>query len=305
MKNNLKETFKLLTKGCLALVLLCCCTTSGLMAQDSAAVAPIVKKVKPVKNTFGSVWLIDNQTVMVPIKGTLEFDIQHRFGVVNNGAKDLFGFFAPSNIRLGLAYSPLNKLFVGAGITKERMQVDVSAKYALLQQSMDNKMPVSVSYYGNVVIDTRDKSNFRYGVHRISYFNQLMIARKITDKFSAQVAPSFSWFNNIEGYVDKDGLIQKKMKNAHLAIAFLGRYKISEKSAIIINYDQPLTQHPTNNPHPNLSFGFETTTSSHAFQVFAGNYYGIVPQSNNMFNVNDIRDGQFVIGFNMTRLWNF
>jgi hypothetical protein len=60
-----------------------------------------------------------------------------------------------------------------------------------------------------------------------------------------------------------------------------------------------------NNPHPNICFGFETTTSSHAFQVFAGNYYGIVPQSNNVFNKNDFRDGQFVIGFNITRLWNF
>jgi hypothetical protein len=156
-----------------------------------------------------------------------------------------------------------------------------------------------------VVIDARESSNFRFAAHRLSYFNQLIIARKITEKFSAQVAPSFSWFNNIEGYVDSKGAIQKKMENGHLAISFLGRYKISEGSAITVGYDQPLTQHPTNNPHPNICFGFETTTSAHAFQVFAGNYYGIVPQSNNMFNQNDFNSGQFVIGFNITRLWNF
>ena len=91
---------------------------SRLLGQDSTE-AHVVKKVKPVKNTFGSVWLIDNQTVMVPIKGTLEFDIQHRFGTIDNGKKDLWGFFAPSNIRLGLNYEPINNLFVGAGITKE------------------------------------------------------------------------------------------------------------------------------------------------------------------------------------------
>ena len=95
------------------------------------------------------------------------------------------------------------------------------------------------------------------------------------------------------------------MKNGHLAISVLGRYKITGKSAIIVNYDQPLTQHTTNNPHPNIAFGLETTTSSHAFQVFAGNYYSLVPQSNNMFNQNDYTKGQFLIGFNMTRLWNF
>lgn len=276
----------------------------SIQAQDAPAEKAPAKS-KPVKNTFGSVWLMDNQTSLVPIKGTLEFDIQHRFGVVNNGAKDLFGLFAPSNIRLGVNYAPVKNLFVGIGITKERNQLDLNAKYALLQQTTDNKMPVSVTYFGNMVVDTRNKSNFRYDVHRLSYFNQLIIARKVTNNFSVQVAPSFSWFNNVEAYVDANGAIKKKMENGHLAISALGRYKITEKSAIIAGYDQPLTQHTTNNPHPNICFGFETTTSSHAFQVFFGNYYGIVPQSNNMFNKNDFRDGQFVIGFNITRLWNF
>lgn len=166
-------------------------------------------------------------------------------------------------------------------------------------------MPVSVSYYGNIVIDARGKSNFRNDVDRFSYFNQLIIARKVTEKFSVQVAPSFSWFNNVEAYVDKNGVIQKKMNNGHFAVSVLGRYKITEKTAIIAGYDQPLTQHLTKNPHPNICFGIEATTSAHAFQVFAGNYSGIVPQSNNMFNQNDYTKGQYVIGFNITRLWNF
>ncbi|MGZ8557033.1 MAG: DUF5777 family beta-barrel protein [Chitinophagaceae bacterium] len=304
MKKYINSKFPFLNRCCFALVLLICFNTGSVLAQDSTE-APVAKKVKPVKNTFGSSWLMDNQTVMVPIKGTLEMDIQHRFGTVDNGKKDLWGIFAPSNIRLGLSYAPVNKLFVGAGITKERMQVDLSAKYSLLQQTINNKIPVSVTYFGNMVIDARDKSNFRNSVDRFSYFHQLIIARKITEKFSAQVAPSFSWFNNVEAYVDKNGEIQKKMENGHFAISVLGRFKVTEKSAIIAGYDQPLTQHTTNNPHPNICFGFETTTSSHAFQVFMGNYYGIVPQSNNVLNKNDFQDGQFVIGFNITRLWNY
>jgi Membrane bound beta barrel domain (DUF5777) len=303
MKKILNIQFSSIQRGFLALLTILCISISTVVAQDSTT-TPTPKKVKPVKNTFGSVWVMDNQTVMVPIKGTLEFDIQHRFGTINKGVKDFFGLFAPSNIRLGLNYAPIKKLFVGVGLTKERMQVDVNAKYALLQQT-PAKMPLSITYFTNLVIDARDKSNFRYGVHRLSYFNQLIIARKITEKFSAQVAPSFSWFNNIEGYVDNKGVIQQKMHNYHLAISILGRYNVTEKSAVIVGYDQPLTQHPTNNPHPNICFGFETTTSSHAFQVFAGNYAGIVPQSNNMFNQNDYTKSQYVIGFNITRLWNF
>jgi hypothetical protein len=149
---------------------------------------------------------------MVPIKGTLEFDIQHRFGTVDNGKKDVFGIFAPSNIRLGLGYAPIKNLFLGAGLTKERTQIDLNAKYALLQQT-PGKMPVSLTYFGNLVIDARDKSNFRYSEHRLSYFNQLIIARKITSKFSAQVAPSLSWYNNVEAYVNSKGEIEKKMNN--------------------------------------------------------------------------------------------
>lgn len=275
----------------------------GLLAQDATETKKPTK-TKPVKNTFESVWLMDNQTVMVPIKGTLEFDIQHRFGTIDNGKEDIWGIFAPSNIRLGINYSPINKLFLGAGLTKERTQIDLNAKYSLLQQ-IPGKMPVSLTYFGNMVIDARDKSNFRYSVDRLSYFNQLIIARKITKKFSAQVAPNFSWYNNVEAYVNSKGEIEKKMNNYHFAVSVTGRYKVTDKMAVLAGYDQPLTQHLTNNPQPNISFGLEITTSSHAFQVFAGNYYSIVPQSNNVFSQNNYRDGQFLIGFNITRLWNF
>ena len=61
-----------------------------LSAQDSTEL-PVANKVKPVKNTFESVLLMDNQTVMVPVKGTFEWDFQHRFGTVKNGSKDLWG----------------------------------------------------------------------------------------------------------------------------------------------------------------------------------------------------------------------
>ena len=232
----------------LAVILLACSTTQ-VRAQDSTAAAEpgASVEVRLAKNTFESVWLMDNQTVMVPKKGSMEMTIQHRFGTVNNGAKDMFGLFAPSNIRLGMSFAPINNLNVGIGLTKERMQTDLNAKYAILKQTENNKMPVSVSIFANAVIDTRNKSNFRYFEHRLSYYSQLIVARKVTEKFSAQVSGSLSWFNNVEGYVNSEGTISKKMNNYHFACSFLGRYKISEKSAIVVNYDQPLTQHPTNN----------------------------------------------------------
>ena len=137
---------------------------------------------KYVKNTFESVWLIDNQTVMVPYKGTFEFDIAHRFGKVNNGFEDLYGLFAPSNIRFGVSYAPIQNLNVGCGLTKERMILDGSIKYAILKQTQDSwTFPVSITYYGNMSYDLKedpDKSLYKYETDRLRFFNQLDVYKR-------------------------------------------------------------------------------------------------------------------------------
>jgi hypothetical protein len=280
-----------------------------LLAQDTTQVeeaeATPVKKAKPIKNTFESIWIIDNQTVMVPIKGTFEMDIMHRFGTVQKGYKDFWGFFAPSNIRLGFSYVPINNLLVGASITKTNMTWEGYAKYAILKQTK-GKYPVSVTYFGDIAFDTREKENFVHFSDRLMYFNQLIIAHKISDKISVQVAPSHTHVNVLDGYFYEPGKYRAIMNHEHFAIAFSGRYKVKEGMAVLVNYDQPVTKHRSNNPAPNVSFGLEMTTSSHAFQFFLGNYGAITPQRNNYYNQNDPHFlSQYLIGFNITRLWNY
>lgn len=238
-------------------------------------------------------------------------DIMHRFGTVDNGYDDFWGFFAPSNIRLGVSYSPIENLNIGIGITKTNMLWDGSAKYAILRQTK-GKYPVSVTYYGNMAYDTRkdkDNSIFKYSTDRFSFFNSLIIARKITDKLSLQVAPSVSHQNSVYGYYKQiDSSTRKvvgEMKNNHYAISFSGRYKLTNVTTVLVNYDQPITEHTVHNPNPNLSFGFEFSTGSHAFQLFLGNYSLLSPQRNNLYNKNNYEDGKFLIGFNVTRLWNY
>ena len=85
---------------------------------------------------------------------------------------------------------------IGAGTTKDYKLQDLQWKYAILQQTRSGSMPVSVSYYGNMVIDARSKDNFGpeasyRDIHRLSYFTQLIIARKFNLKYSFQVAPGF------------------------------------------------------------------------------------------------------------------
>jgi hypothetical protein len=301
-----KLTITICLSICLPTVLLCIRGNAQDTTVTKAITEPVTKPAsKPVKNTFESNWVIDNQSVMVPKKGTFEFDIQHRFGTVNNGYSDFYGLFAPSNIRLGFSYVVKDRVQVGFGFCKELLQWDLNVKYAIFKQMTSGGSPVSVTFFGNGVIETGKNDLYVTFTDRMSYFSQLIVARKVNDKFSVQGSVSLSYYNNVPGYIDSKNEIQPLMNNAHFAVAVQGRYKLTDKLAFLVNYDQPLTEHPSNNPHPNISFGFEATTSSHAFQLFAGNYNSIIPQRNNMFNQNDYTEGQFCIGFNITRLWNF
>jgi hypothetical protein len=130
----------------------------------------------------------------------------------------------------------------------------------------------------------------------ISFFNE---------KISLQVAPSFSYYNNVEAFYTDANVIQPKTNNGHFSISAAGRYKLTDGMSIIANYDQPITQHPMNNPNPNIAIGLDMKTSGHDFQIFFGNYGYVLPQTNNVFNHNDFTKSQFLIGFNISRLWNF
>ena len=268
------------------------------------------KKEKKVKEqlerpAFESATLINNPTNVLFKKDVLEVMLQHRFGLMNNGgANDLAGFWAPSNIRIGLSYAIHERVTIGYGTTKFSRLQDFNWKVGLLRQTKSNKVPVSITYYGNFTVDARKKENFTNIQDRYSNFNQLIFARRFSPKFSAQVAPSISHYN----------IVKNTMRNDMVAIAFGGRYKISDQTSILIDYSQPLTKFLEDNPPAGISFGVEFGTSAHTFSIFATNYNGIVPQQNYMFNKNDgfgpnspfgKGGGDFLIGFNITRNYYF
>ena len=256
---------------------------------------------KPERPAFESSYIIDNPTDIVFNKKTLEFTISHRFGTFNGGNNDLVGLWAPSNIRIGLAYAPHDRVTLGFGTTKfDRLQ-DFNWKIGLLRQTRSGRVPVNISYYGNFVIDARSKENFALDQHRYSFFNQLIISRRFTPALSMQLAPSISHFN----------VVDSNMKNDRWSLAFGGRLKVSPQGAIIWDYSQPLTRYEADpdinnyNNYPGISIGYEIRTSSHAFQFFISNLNGIVPQQFYMKNENDFFDGDILFGFNITRLYNF
>lgn len=270
---------------------------SPLFAQEEVQTQEVSK---PVRFTFGTTILIDNHTVATPYKGGLELEIHHRFSLIEN-YHNLFGIQGSANTRIGLNYGITDRLMIGAGTTKDYKLQDIQWKYLILQQTEDNRIPVSLSYYGNIVADLQKEEVFGptdsyKDIHRFSYFTQLILARKINEMFSVQVAPSLVYYNSVPVYSDSTGY-----KNLNLALSAGARANLFGPHSVILEYDQLLTkQDLVEQPKPNLSLGWEINTATHTFQIFVANYSQIINQRNLLFNTNDFTKGDYLIGFNVT-----
>jgi hypothetical protein len=264
--------------------------------EDSLA----VEKSKPVRFTFGTTTLIENSTTETIYKGGLEMEIKHRFSLIKN-YHDLYGVYGSANTRIGLNYGITDRLMVGAGTTKDYKLQDIQWKYLILQQTEDNHTPVSLSYFGNIVADLRSDDNFGPAasfkqMHRLSYFTEFIVARKINNMFSVEVAPSLSYFNSVPLNADTTA----GYKNLNLGLSAGGRANLFGAHSLIVEYDQLLTKQTVDVPtKPNLSFGWEISTATHTFQIFVSNYNQIINQRNLVFNTNDFAKGGYLVGFNI------
>lgn len=257
--------------------------SSGLLfAQDEPT---------PVMPAFETLTLVDAQTTASPYKGQFMLEIQHRFSQIEEIA-DLFGIYGSANTRIGMSYGITDKLMVAFGTTRKNMLQDLEWKYAILTQN--SKLPISLSYHGNAVLDARaekyfgPEEDYKFA-YRMSYLNELIVSSRIGEKVSLQLVPTFVWFNAVpEGY-----------NNINASINAGARFQVLGFSSIILEYEQPLIDADTD-VYPNLAFGVEIGTSTHSFRVFASTYDYIVRNQSIAFNSNNPWDGDFRFGFNIT-----
>jgi len=245
----------------------------------------------PVMPAFETLTLVDGQTTANPYKGQLMLEIQHRFSEIKEIA-DLFGIYGSANTRIGLSYGITDKIMVGFGTTRKNMLQDLEWKYSILTQN--SKLPISLSYHGNAVLDARDQKffgpeeDYKFA-YRMSYLNQLIVSSRIGNKVSLQMAPTFVWFNAFnEGY-----------SNTNFSVNFGGRFQVLGFHSIILEYEQPFLD-AEEDVYPNLAFGVEIGTSTHSFRVFASTYDYIVRNQSIAYNGNNPWDGDFRFGFNIT-----
>jgi hypothetical protein len=265
------------------------------LAQDDEAVYP----------PFETQTLIDNQTTVTPYKGAKNLVIQHRFSQIKE-ISDIFGIFGSANTRIGFNYGITDRIMVGLGTTRSFIQQDLEWKYNFLSQTTSGRIPVSLAYYGNAVLDARDskyfgpEEDYKFA-YRISYLEQLIVSRKFGEKIGIQMAPTFVYYNAVPaGY-----------RNANLSLNFGGRFQVLGFHSIIFEYDQPLLQPEdytdadgnvtaAKTIYPNIALGVEIGTSTHSFRIFASNYNSIVKNRSVAFNDRNPLDGDFQFGFNIT-----
>ncbi|NOZ48160.1 MAG: hypothetical protein GXO79_15485 [Chlorobi bacterium] len=251
------------------------------------------KEEKPVRSPFNSSLVINNQTVIQPSKGYLEFIIYHRMSGMDKGISNLYGFYGASNIHLALQYGITNKLMLGFGSEKYSKMQELYWKYKIIQQTRSGSIPVSISYYGNLVIDARDTSNFGSGykfTNRFSYFNQFIISRKFNKKLSTQFSVAYAHFNAVE----------EGWYNDIIGTSISGRYKIHNDISAIFEYNLPIPyKETTKKSKPGFGFGVEIATSTHTFQIFVSQYDEIIPQKNYVFNENEFSKEGIGFGFNV------
>jgi len=273
------------------LILFLICSSIVLNAQEEAK-----KKVdKPVRSPYETAILIDFPTTLTPSKGALQLLIHHRFGVVDN-IKDLYGIYAPSNIKMTLDYGVTKNIMVGIATEKNNKMQDLHWKWTILNQTRSGRIPVSVSYFGMVALDARQDDFFGENytfTNRFSYFNQLIVSRKFTPELTLQTAVSYSHFNAVD----------EGVKHDHMGWHLSGRYKIWNSNSFLFEYTLPFklaSSEELNAPKHGLSAGIEFGTSTHGFQVFASNYNALNPMLNVSRTQNNFFEGDILLGFNIT-----
>jgi len=208
---------------------------------------------------------------------------------------------------IGGEYGVSSTLTIGLNRTKGsgplKQLVNGIVKYKVLKQKEDNSMPVTVTLLGVASASTMGKSNnpevlnfFEKTSHRFLYTAQVLIARKFSDKFSLQVIPSYT-HRNVVSFADENGLI---------SLGFASRVQLTKVLGLIVDGTFPFSELRTseNGYHPAIGVGLEIDTGGHVFQVNFTNATGISETDYIPNTFGDWSEGEFRIGFTISRTFN-
>ena len=245
--------------------------------------------------TFKATKIALGQSIENPANGNLIFIVSHHFGRINSGWYEFFGL-DQANIRLGFEYGINDWLAIGIGRTSYQKIYDGFVKVKLLRQSTGaRKMPVSVSYFGNMAITSlewQEPDRENYFTSRMQYGHQLLIARKCNRYLSLQLMPTLIHRNLVE---------TKEDQNDVFSIGVGGRVKVSDRIALTGEYYYLLPGKTADDYANSLSFGVDIETGGHVFQLYATNSLGLIEEQFVAETTGKWSKGDIHFGFNISR----
>ena len=168
----------------------------------------------------------------------------HRFGDFagdDGGGEYLFGLDRIADLYIGFEYGLTNNLNIDLGrsaMPDEGGLITLEMKYAILHQTSDNSSPFAITLVGETGL--RPYSDFDNFSDRLSYFAQVIIARKISSRFSFQIAPSF-----VQNNLPVPNTLGSE--NSFFSVSATARVKVTKLMSIIVDYAHPFSQFRNNN----------------------------------------------------------
>lgn len=255
-----------------------------------------------VSATFKGTRIQNLASVEIMGKNTLEFRIAHRFGDMfteTAGGQTLFGLDGPVALDLSFDYSLSNRFSIGISRTNIQKIVTGNVKYKVLRQSTDNKMPVTLTYLGKMNASHERNIDQRYDdfLNRMSFVNQLIVARKFNSAISLQL-------NLI--HVHRNLVPLRADQNTMFALGVGGRYKLNKRVAITAEYVYRLGEYAVNQDifKDHLGIGVDIETGGHVFQLFLMNSFSTNEAQFVPANDRSWSDGAVRFGFNVSRAFS-
>lgn len=287
-----------MTKYLISLLALIFSSCSWVHAQDdleSLLEEEMGPSQEQVFGTFLSTYVLNNHSVEFLNKNGLNFRISHKFGFLNSGAENFYGF-DHSSVLMGIEYAPLDWINIGIGRGTFRESFNSMLKIRLLRQSEGlNAIPFTMAFYGELDYRTKkylneELQNDRLG--RIEYTTQLLLARKFGNTFSIQLMP---------GYVHRNLVDTKEDLNGIASFGIGGTYKLYKRLRLNAEYFW-VQDHNTSTQefYSPLSAGICYQTSRHSFELFATNSTGITSNNHIAYTTGDFFSGDICIAFNVS-----
>ena len=270
--------------------------------QDTTDLLSLLGEDEPTLDytiaTFKSTRVINMHSVENAAAGHLDFRISHRFGTINSGVQDLWGL-DQAYMRLGFEYGVTDKLMAGFGRSNVNKEIDAFVKYKIIRQSSGlRNVPVTISWFSSAVVRTTpfenpDRKN--YLSSRLYYCHQLLIARKVSDALSLQIAPTL---------VHRNLVADSTQANDIYALGMGGRYKITKRSSFNFEW-VPVPGNQLDPIYKNsLSLGFDIETGGHVFQLHFTNSKPMNEKGFITETTGNWAEGDIQFGFNVSRIFS-